>query len=536
MPIAGPTQSLTPQFPSFPQNDFFSNTIDFPSLQSVPNTLVDYLVPPSPDSQVTSLNFQDPAANLQNIDNAFDVTSPTSSPSNNINTFQSFQNAFPPSANFQNSNNQNQPSSTTQSTFTNDQVQSISFQNPPLASSPSPSLTPTPSPSTSANNFFSNKISNPLNREAPPHLNSVNQFLPHFNIPVPPPANVQKSEALQEKPAQQSNQAKWELGFDANEILAPPREESFGRANDYDTINVAKSRRPSSNLSPPTGNAEPPISQIQPPASQFFNQFAPPNFQFAPFNQFPSALNAPTNDPFIPVTNQFTPQNNQISANQFAPSKESNDPNIVWGTQKQANFNPTTNAPFLPTIPPNTNSNGQQQAFQNTPPQQPFQSSPSSSFQNGPQPHFQSGPQPSFQNAQQTPSFQNNGFNPVPPPQQLQFQQPPPTNQQLFDLQNLNQNFPIDTPLTSQFDSFLPQGTVSDHSFQPFNENGRHFQTKRQVSEEEVDEQQYEQQQPQYDDEPESKLRLKHAGPVYSFVKTDRDGHFKWSVRHPSKR
>lgn len=510
VPIVGPTQSLAPQFSSFSQNDVSSDTADFPNLQSVPNTLVDYLVPPSPDSQATSLNFQDPAANLQNIDNVFEVTSPTTSPSNNLNTFQTFQNLFPPN-NFHNQNQHNLPSSTTQSSFINEQVQSISFQNPSQTSTPSILSNPVSTNNfpNNANNFFSNKISNPLNRETPVQHGSVNQFSSNqFNIPIISSETLPKSESLQEKPAQQSNQGKWELGYDANEILAPPREEAFSRANDYDTINIAKIRRPNTNLNPPIGNGEPPINHIQSPGTQFFSQFSHPNNQltssnnlfplsnsnFGSFSQFPVEPNTPINDPFIPIPNQFTPQNNQINDNQFVNNKQQNsDPSIIWGTQKQV-FNPTTSAPFLPTLPPNTNVNGHQ----------------------------------SFQNVQQS-HFPNNGLNQL-SSQQLHFQQPPPSNQQFFD--SPNQNQPFESPVTSQFDSFLPQGTVSEHSYQSFNENSNHFQKKRQVNEEEVDEQQHS----HTDEELESNFRLKHVRPVYSFVKTDKDGHFKWSVRHPSYR
>lgn len=480
IPIVGPTQSSNSQQP-FPSNtDSFSNTQQF---SNAGDTLVDYLLPPNPNSQITSLNFQDPAANLQNVDNVLDVTSPTFSSSNNLNTFHSFQNVLPSSSpNFHNQINiPNQ--SATQNIITNDQVQSISFQNPPLIpssatnlnsnpSSPSPSQSP-PQP---VNQLLSNKISN-SNRES---NFLVNQF-PPFPAQIIPQINFARNEHIQqEKP---TNQDKWELGFDANDILAPPRDDT-GIIGEYDTINVSKFRKP--NNIPGTQNTELTNGQIQSLTNQFAvsNQFppsppSPSSNQFPQFNPFLQNNFITQNDQFTPVNGQFTTTNNQIIAsnNQLQKENVPNDQsNIIWGTQKQAtNFNPTTNIPFLPTVPPSTNS---------------------------------------LQNNQQ---IQNNLFNSP----QLQSQH---LNNLPFQLQN--QNFPLETPLTSQFDSFLPQGTVSDHSFPPLNHNIRHFQ-KRQVSEEEFRD--------EYERESESKYKPK-VGPVYSFVKTDKNGHFKWSVRHPSKR
>lgn len=512
------------------------------------DTLVDYLLPPNPNAQFTSLNFQDPSANLQNIDSFFDVT-PTSS-SNNINTFQSVSNQFSPSApSFQNPINI--PSLSPTQGAGSDQVQSVSFQSAPLH----PSQTFSSPAQPSVNQFIQNKESNPFSRE----LNNANQFKPPNQFRSN--NNIVKSDPIT---LEQSNQGKWDLGFDANDILAPPNLET-GRANEYDTINGNRFKK--TNIQPPilNNNLEPssvsppnnfqpqnnfqspnqfnPINnQFEPPVNQFSqpqptnqfpqpqptnqfqqpqptNQFSQPqptnqfpqpqptnqfpqsnnqffSNQFPPqnnFNQFNQALtNQIPNNQFVPPNQHFTQQNPAPAANnqipvpsQFSSNNEQTD--VVWGTQKQiASFNPTTAAPFLPTIPPNNNAQT------------------STNFHN----NFNN------QNLQQFPSTQLN-------------------SDQIYQLPNhQNQhNYPLDTPLTSQFDSFLPQGTVSDHSFFPVNENVRHFQHKRQVDEEE-EENEEEFEEPAHH-ESESKFK---AGPVYSYVKTDRNGHFKWSVRHPSRR
>lgn len=481
IPIVGPTQAFNSQPPFFANTESFQNTLDFPHARDAP---IDYLVPPNPNSHISNLNFQDPAANLQNID-SFDATSPSSSASNNFASFPAFQNQFS-QPNFQNQINHPQIP-TTQSAQTSDQVQSISFQNP-LAPSPTPSLIQNVAPPSLSNQqFLTNKISNP-SKEPP----LANQF-PAIPPQVVNPNNFNRAEAQQ---SDRSNQGKHELGYDANEILAPPREESFGRNGEYDTINVPKFRRLNHVSGPPGPPLNPPGPPLGPPSNNQArqvptnhfaapNQFqTPSNQQFQPFNSFTPA-NQPTNDHLTPPNSPFSPASNQITSSQpFLKENTINSPNnIVWGSQKQQlNFAPTTNAPFLPTVPP-------------TPQAQPN----NLNFQNIPQ----------FNQAQG-------------PPQLQQFQQPPPNNQ-LYHLQNvnLNQNFALETPFTAQFDSFLPQGTVSDHTFP------QHFR-KRQVNSEEEE---YEEQR----EEPESKYRHK-AGPVYSFVKTDRDGHFKWSVRHPSRR
>lgn len=473
IPILGPTQALNSQPSFFANTESFQNTLDFPNARDAP---IDYLVPPNPNSHISNLNFQDPAANLQNLD-SFDATSPSSSSSNNFNSVQSFQNPFLSQPNFQNQINHPQLS-TTPSAQTSDQVQSISFQNP-LVPSPTPSLVQNiPPPSLTNQQFLTNKISGP-NKE--PFL--ANQF-PVNSPQLANPNTFNKPDAQQ---SERSNQGKYELGYDANEILAPPQD-SFSRNSEYDTINVPKFRR----LNHVSGPPGPPVglqpnNQHQVPTNHFAapNQFqTPSNQQFQPFNSF-TPHNRPSNDHFTPPNSPFAPASNQITSNQpFLKENTINNPNnIVWGSQKQQfNFASTTNAPFLPTVPPT--------------------------------------PQPQLNNV----NFQNVApFNQAQSPPQLQQFQPPPPNNQLYHLQNvnLNQNFALETPLAAQFDSFLPQGTVSDHSFP------QHFR-KRQVNSEEEE---YEEQR----EEPESKYKPK-AGPVYSFVKTDRDGHFKWSVRHPSRR
>lgn len=530
IPIVGPTQiDQKPQ----------QNNVEF----SNSDTLVDYLLPPNPNAQFTSLNFQDPSANLQNIDNFFDIA-PTPSSSNTVNSFQSSQNQFPSGpGNFQNPINV-APGSQSSGT---DQVQSISFQNAPLPPSQSLPFSSPAQPSSNTNQFIQSKESSPFGRE----LNNANQF--KNSNQFKPNNNFVKSDPFV---LEQSNQGKWDLGFDANDILAPPNPEA-GR-NEYDTINGNKFKKPN-NIQPPllTNHLEPlsPVvpqnNNFAPPNSNFIppnpvnNQFPAPNNQFTPSNQFSQSTNQfqqpanqfpQQNNQFFP--NQFTPQNNfgqfnqpapnQFSNNQFSqpnpqlqftqqnpqpspntqfstinqfpPNKDNlivNDqPDIIWGSQKQAtNFNPTTAAPFLPTIPPNTNTQ------------------PSTNFQNTNNGFVNN------QNLQQFPSQQLN-------------------SDQIYQLPNNvnHQNYPLDTPLTSQFDSFLPQGTVSDHSFFPINENVRHFQRKRDIDDEEEDEHQRQEEDEEVE-EPyyESKSKFK-TGPVYSFVKTDKNGHFKWSVRHPSRR
>ncbi|XP_065213014.1 probable cyclin-dependent serine/threonine-protein kinase DDB_G0292550 [Planococcus citri] len=530
-PIVGPTQSSDQQFRQ--------NTLDF----SNSDTLVDYLLPPNPNAQFTSLNFQDPSANLQNIDNFFDIA-PTSS-SDTVNSFQPIQNQFPSSpGSFSNQINIATPN------IGADSVQSLTFQNAPISASPSLSFS-SPTQTSSINQFIQNKESSSLSRE----LNSVtqfknpNQFKSNSNFIKNEPINFVKSDPIS---SDQPSQGKWDLGFDANDILAPPNPETA--RNEYDTINGNRFKKvnnvpsplnniqspsnnlgspntvlPPNNFSPPNNNFLTPSNTLSPPSTQFSsntNQFIQPNQFNQPNNQFQSnsqffpnqftsqqnnfnQFNAPqptANNQFVPSNVQFTQQNpvpasnNQISVpSQISSNGDQTD--IIWGTQKQVNnFIPTTSAPFLPTIPPNNNNqnsiNYQQNGFNNG--QSGFNSG-----QNG----FNNG-----QNLQQFPSTQLN-------------------NDQIYQFPGNvnNQNYALDTPLTSQFDSFLPQGTVSDHSFFPVNENVRHFQRKRQVDEEEEHEEEVEE--PLY----ESKSKFK-TGPVYSFVKTDKNGHFKWSVRHPSRR
>jgi hypothetical protein len=241
------------------------------------------LVPPSPDSPSTTLNFQDPAANLHNLQNNIDnfeiTSSPTPSPATNQNNFQQFHNAFQTSNNFQSHINSLRHIQTTPSTFINEQVPNVVFQNPPSVSSATPSLTqPSSSVSPVLGSFgqtFSNKISSSgtLNRDGfTPINNNANNFqhLNQFTITTsaPPLPSITRTE--HDKPNQQSTPGKWELGFDANEILSPPLEDSFGRVGEYDTINVNKFRRPSTNLNPPVPNNEVSSNANHSPPNQFF--------------------------------------------------------------------------------------------------------------------------------------------------------------------------------------------------------------------------------------------------------------------------
>ncbi|XP_065226579.1 CAR1 transcription factor-like [Planococcus citri] len=506
-PIVGPTQSSSDQ-------QFRPNNLDFSSS----DTLVDYLLPPNPNAQFTSLNFQDPSANLQNIDNFFDVTATSSS--DTVNSFQPIQNQFPSSPGTSSfSNHINIPAPNIGA----DSVQSLTFQNAPSLSISSPTQT------SSINQFIQNKESSSLSRE----LNSVTQFKNPTNQ-FKSSSNFVKSDPIS---SDQASQGKWDVGFDANDILAPPHAETA--RNEYDTINGNRFKKvnlvpsssnnlespntvsPPSNFSPPNSNFLTPSDTLSPPSTQFSsntdqfiqpNQFDQPNNQFQSNSQFlPNQFTSPQqnnfnqfNSPQPTANNQFVPSNvvqftqqnplpasnNQISV-QSQISSNSDQTDVIWGTQKQVNnFIPTTSAPFLPTIPPNNNNHQNTINYQ----------------QNG----FNNG-----QNLQQFPSTQLNSD---------QIYQFPGNNVN-------NQNYALDTPLTSQFDSFLPQGTVSDHSFFPANENVRHFQSKRQVDQEEEHEEEVEE--PLY----ESKSKFK-TGPVqYSFVKTDKNGHFKWSVRqHLSRR
>lgn len=84
-------------------------------------------------------------------------------------------------------------------------------------------------------------------------------------------------------------------------------------------------------------------------------------------------------------------------------------------------------------------------------------------------------------------------------------------------------------PFTGQFDGPLSQGTVADHVVHTS------FRIKRQARNEAPKKEAVEKQEMTNNDDDDDNVSNDHFGdqkPVYSYVKTDRNGNFKWSVRH----
>lgn len=200
-----------------------------------PDTLIDYLTPPSP---TTFQNYPP----LQN-------NGPFSGTSNNGNTAQqSFHNSFAP------------PQQTAFSNI-NPTVTSV---NPPISTNPvSPNINPTSFPNTSPGfaDQNSNFVTPPTNFVTPQSREISNSFNSFSS------SNDQQGTNSNSQSSAPAPQGKWDLGFDASDILNPPLYESPSNpsptAGDYETLFP---RRPAISSSA-SNNA--PVLALHPSHSQF---------------------------------------------------------------------------------------------------------------------------------------------------------------------------------------------------------------------------------------------------------------------------
>lgn len=454
-PVIGPSSSSSSSSQSLPSLTFQNS--DFNGLVDNNNGLIDYLVPPQLDAQIFNQNFQDPSLNLQQQNSVSFLDATVHQPqASNIQQFQSiFPVSTPSSAVVESSNNQNQihlPQHVQTSSPSN-HIQSITFQNSaPSLTAPTLSSVAAPSPTTQF----------PLSREA------GTQFL----------RNEIGNQLVAAAAAANADQAKWELDYEAGEILSPPQQD-LTRSQEYETIHL---KRPNAAFNNPLLAAAT-LTTVD-------------NFNTNNIN----------NNNNFNVLQHGPSEGDIVVANQIRPNDQSNG--IVWGSSSPLSAAPerlqtsnfiaaTTSTPaaFLPTV--SSNNRGNSGAFR----------------------QFEFSSQSSQQQSNNNPNLSS----------------------------RLEQHPSLAPPA---FNSYLSQQgtTVSDHTLFPFHDNVRQFQRRkrRQIVENEKEQEEGEEEEEQvkntdeindYDtDHRRTGSSNVGKGPVYSFVKTDKNGHYKWSVRHPTRR
>ncbi|XP_050540718.1 uncharacterized protein LOC126905236 [Daktulosphaira vitifoliae] len=285
--------------------------------------------------------------------------------------------------------------------------QQQSVGGPQLVSAIQPQIVQATSPFTPNSALSQPVLQNPQLVQTPASSNQV-QSLTFASQPIEQFTPFTPTLTHDHQQSQQQNNGRWELGFDANEILTPPV------SGGPDVVGAS-----------PHFSSNPHELQLE---SHQLRNFKSPPFGFLGFDGAPSASNT-----------KFTTQDAVVRQ---APSNN----NIYWGTPKAA--------------------------------QQPLR--PSSIFGE-------------------------------------------PNTYRFNSHHHLNDGFHV--PFTGQFDNPLSQGTVSDHVVHTS------FRIKRQLDfnskEDNVDKRETRQ---SGDAKEEGEIK-EEPMPVFSFVKTDKQGNFKWSVR-----